>query len=100
MIFREILRYITPPIIVVHGAGTRKEFNRQFKVKLPDRPLHPQPPIIARPHGLAGLPSYRPRVLIVPSLGLPEYYKWKGWSEPHLDAVADEIADRLAQLRA
>jgi len=86
------LHWFKPSILIAHGAGTRKKLGRVLGVKLPECPKGPeQMPLKAVTYG-----EYSLQVFVIPSLAPPAYNRWQSWAPAYLDAVAEEVARKLA----
>jgi hypothetical protein len=90
-IFRTLLRFIKPKVLIAHGADTRRLLEGVVEAPLPDAPESDGPPSseIVSSRAFHGL------IIVVPSLAPPAYNKWAGWAPAHLDRVADEVGRNL-----
>lgn len=93
LIFRTLLEHIRPPVIIAHGADTRRELARVLGDELPECPEQPDPVAFSQ----ADQGEYRPWVFIIPSLAPPAYNRWSGWAGPYLQKVAGEVGRVLDQ---
>ncbi|MDO9401115.1 MAG: hypothetical protein Q7T46_06665 [Polaromonas sp.] len=83
-IFRTLLAFIQPKVIIAHGSGTGRDLSKILGTNLPPPPKvskAPEPVIVS---GMA--------VFVIPSLAPPEWNKWCGWAPKYLTAVAQKIA--------
>lgn len=87
-VFRSLIEWIRPSVLIVHGAGTTKELGRLFGIQLPAPPTAPETPVPVP----ARWGGHQPRLWIIPSLAPPGYNKWQAWSAGYLDRVADAVA--------
>lgn len=90
-IFRTLLSYIRPLILIAHGAGTRKELGRVLGTSFISEPKQADQVIYQR----VTYENYEPICFIIPSLALPAYNGWRKWASEHLNNVADEVARQL-----
>jgi hypothetical protein len=79
-IFRTLLAFGKPRVIVAHGAGTRTALASILGHALPEIPQEPSAPRVTVVHGVS--------VFVIPSLAPPAWKKWQAWAKPHLKAVA------------
>jgi hypothetical protein len=90
-IFRTLLSYIRPSILIAHGVGTRKELARVLCTKFISEPKQADQVIYQR----VTYENYEPIVFAIPSLAPPAYNRWSKWASEHLNNVADEVARQL-----
>lgn len=87
-IFRTILRFIQPSVIISHGSGTIKDLGKVLGCELP------------APEGVSAVPISTlvgdVTVFSIPSLAPPEWNKWSSGANDLLKAVAKEVASLLA----
>jgi hypothetical protein len=83
-IFRALLHFIRPRVVIAHGAGTRATLSKILGVPLPSTPDAPSEPKVTVVGDIS--------VIVIPSLAPPEWNKWASWSDRYLDAVA-KVAD-------
>ena len=86
-IFRYLISEISPPILIVHGAGSLKRINRILKVgdlKVP-----------RAADEICDVQTARCLIIPIPSLAPPGFNMWASWCGEHLDAVADRVHSKL-----
>lgn len=83
-IFRTILRFIRPSVIISHGSGTIKDLGKVLGYELPTPEGRPGAPISTLVDEVT--------VFSIPSLAPPEWNKWASGAAAHLEAVANEVA--------
>lgn len=88
-IFRYLLKEIDPRVIIVHGAGAKKQLVKMLGVGLGEIPEHPDDLSMNEVEGRL--------VVVIPSLAPPESNKWKRWAPEHLEAVAKAVASRIKE---
>jgi len=93
LIFRTLLEHIRPPVIIAHGADTRRELAGVFGAVLPECPERPDQVAFSQ----VDQGEYRPWVFIFPSLAPPAYNRWSGWADPYLKKVVGEVGRLLQQ---
>jgi len=93
VIFRTLLEHVRPPVIIAHGADTRRELARVLGEELPECPERPDPVTFSQ----VDPGEYRPWVFIIPSLAPPAYKRWSGWADPYLQKVAGVVVRVLGQ---
>jgi hypothetical protein len=86
-IFRALLHFVKPKVLVAHGAGTRNTLGQLLGVTLPAPPTAPTDP---RAEFVGGM-----KVFVIPSLAPPQWNQWSGWAEPYLTKVAKAVASAL-----
>jgi hypothetical protein len=86
-IFENLLRYIRPRVIIVHGAGAATALGRVLG-SLPDVPKDPRQVVSTR--------DAEGTIFVIPSLAPPEWNKWSQWAEPYQTKVAKAVAKELA----
>jgi len=86
-IFRELLRFVQPKVLIAHGAGTRDLLSNLLGVALPVPPK-----TLANPQAtfVGGL-----TVFVIPSLAPPMWNQWSKWAVPYLTNVAKSAASAL-----
>ncbi len=93
-IFKTIVSTIKPPVIIIHGAGTKKAFEKNMKCKLPPCPESRNDIIKIK----VFIPTYSTTIYIIPSLALPAYNTWKNfseWANEYLEKVTDHISQTI-----
>lgn len=99
-IFEALLDEIRPPILLAHGARTRRELTKLLRCSLPQ---------LARTEGdgvrsrlvetdMAGR-RYWANVFLIPSLAPPAWNQWVRWAWPYLNMVVDGIHEALQSRR-
>ena len=86
-IFRFLLAEIQPKVLVVHGAGSAKNFAGVLGYNLGGEPISPDD---LRIHDVGGV-----LVAVIPSLAPPAFNKWSSWSNKHLLQLAEQLAKQL-----
>ena len=86
-IFRYLLDEISPAILIVHGKRPVEHIS-----KIPRVPKLRVPECA---DDECEVKEGRQLFIPVPSLGPPEFNKWKSWSDKYLDKVADRVRDHL-----
>lgn len=83
-IFRTLLGFVSPKVLVAHGAGTRETLNALLGSSLP-APIE----VLSEPQGVqvAGM-----TVFVIPSLAPPKWNQWSGWADAYLTKVAQVVA--------
>jgi hypothetical protein len=86
-LFQYLVHAIDPRVLIVHGAGARKQLSRILEAPLGDEPT------------TADDVSYvnvgNRMIVTIPSLAPPAFNKWCGWADDHFDAVARFVAAYL-----
>lgn len=90
-IFHFLLTMIKPKVLIVHGAGTRKELGRLLGTKFEAEPKHPSDVVVKQVLYLETPLT----VFIIPSLALPAYNKWHRWASEHFYYLSEAVADTL-----
>jgi hypothetical protein len=90
-IFRTLLRFIKPKVLIAHGADTRRLLSDVVEAPLPDPPESDGPPSAASVSSRA----FDGLIIVVPSLAPPAYNKWASWAPTHLERVADEVGRNI-----
>jgi hypothetical protein len=93
-LFRTLLAYIRPPILITHGAGASERLGKSFGIDLPSPPQRPDDLVMVQ----LKFADYSPFVFVIPSLAQPAFNTWRSWAPAHLDNVAAEVARRLEKL--
>ncbi len=83
-IFRTLLHFIRPSVLIVHGAGASRELAKLLGTDLPEPPTVPS--TFHRRETDHGI------VFVIPSLAPPEYNKWSSWAPEYLDRLAPLVA--------
>lgn len=92
-IFYTLVDLIRPRVIILHGAGVRKEFNRIMGNKHLAPPPSTTPDVFPQSRLANGT-----RVFIIPSLALPGYQNWPprnsfcNWADTYLNQLAPMVA--------
>lgn len=92
-IFRTLVDFIRPRVIILHGAGVRKEFNRIMG----DKHLAPPPPATPDVFPQSRLANGT-QVFVIPSLALSGYQNWPpgnsfcNWADTYLNQLAPIVA--------
>ncbi|UVE16874.1 uracil-DNA glycosylase family protein [Pseudomonas sp. LS44] len=86
-IFRTLLHFVKPKVIIAHGSGTRDALSA-----LVGKPLLAPPSSLSPPQSteVSGI-----RVFVIPSLAPPQWNKWSRWAEAYLAKVAEAAASAL-----
>jgi hypothetical protein len=97
-IFRLLVKTIKPKAIILHGAGVRDEFARNYRdVEIP------KPPSSEDQYVTVSLNSDT-EIFVIPSLALPGFQNWPSrplsafcnWADGYLDQVAKKVATLCA----
>lgn len=83
-LFRYLLRAIDPRVLIVHGAGAKKQLARILQSNLCDEP--------SRSDDVRVVEVCTRSVFVIPSLAPPAWNKWCGWADAHLDCVGKSVA--------
>lgn len=86
-IFQDLLHFVRPQVLVVHGAGTRQTLSVLLGAALPPVPSEqdePQPVVVNSM-----------KIFVVPSLAPPQWNQWQGWATTYLNKVAKAVARDL-----
>ena len=86
-IFRTLLHYVKPKVLIAHGAGTRDTLGKLFGVTLPEPPTQNGEPHHSSVNGM--------KVFIIPSLAPPQWNKWQVWAPLFMEKVAKAVARAL-----
>jgi hypothetical protein len=86
-IFRALLHFVKPKVLVAHGSGTRDTLGKLLGVTLPAPPAAPSEPLAVLVEGMS--------VFVIPSLAPPQWNQWSGWAKPYLTKVAKAAARAL-----
>jgi hypothetical protein len=86
-IFRALLHFVKPKVLVAHGAGTRDSLAFLLGALLPAPPHENDTPKPAIFQGMT--------IFVVPSLAPPQWNQWQRWAEPYLAKVAKAAASAL-----
>ncbi len=86
-IFRELLRFVQPKVLIAHGAGTAGSLSRLLGVALP---APPKTLTIPQATVLGDL-----TVFVIPSLAPPMWNQWSKWADPYLTNVVRSAASAL-----
>lgn len=87
-IFRVILEFVRPRVLVAHGAGTRKTLGKVLGATLPAPPASKDDPMARTRIGDM-------EVFLIPSLAPPAFNRWQRWSHGYLQSVASQVACSL-----
>ena len=87
-VFRYLLDEIQPPILIVHGAGARKELAAVLGTSGLQSP--------SSANDVCDVETNRHLIIPIRSLGQPEFNKWSSWSSELMGQVAARVRDRLA----
>ena len=106
-IFAALLDEIRPPVLLAHGARTRKELAKALQCALRELPELPRGPDDEIPSRLIetniGVRGYRAHVFLIPSLAPPAWdtwpqghqHKWHQWAWPYVKMVCERIHQAL-----
>jgi hypothetical protein len=83
-IFRTLLHFVRPKVLIAHGSGTRDTLGRLLGAPLPAPPTTLTEPLAVPVKGM--------RVFVIPSLAPPQWNQWSSWAEPYLTKVAKAAA--------
>lgn len=86
-IFRTLLHFVKPKVLVAHGAGTRETLGTLLGTLLPAPPVGDGDPQPAMVQGM--------KIFIIPSLAPPQWSQWHRWAESFLAKVAKVAASAL-----
>lgn len=86
-IFRALLHFIRPSVLIVHGAGAGRKLAKLLGVDLPGPPT--------APHEIRRQATADGTVFVIPSLAPPEYNKWSSWAPDYLDRIAQRAAQEV-----
>jgi hypothetical protein len=86
-IFRTLLEYVRPQVLVAHGAGTRDALSALLGAALPPVPREHDGPVPAIVNSM--------KIFVIPSLAPPQWNHWQGWATPYLDKVGRAAASAL-----
>jgi hypothetical protein len=89
-IFRTLLRFIRPSVLIVHGADAARELAKVLGTVLPE------PPSVASQ--IKSKETDQGTVFVLPSLAPPAYNKWSRWAPTYLDRFALAVARTLNEL--
>jgi hypothetical protein len=92
-IFRALLCWCNPAILIAHGSGTRKRLGRVLSPELPPPPAALGSPVFT-PVTFKGKHM---QVVVIPSLALPGWNCWRSWADDYLDAVAAAVGRTLSR---
>lgn len=83
-IFRMLLEYVRPRVLIAHGAGTIREVGTILGA--------PLPPPRSAPGAPAHVEASDMRLILLPSLAPPAWNRWQSWAKAHLEAAAEMTA--------
>lgn len=86
-IFRLLLEYVRPRVLIAHGAGTIRDVRTIVGATLPPARSAPGSPVHLESSGM--------RLILLPSLAPPAWNRWQGWARAHLEAAAEMAAAAL-----
>jgi hypothetical protein len=86
-IFRTLLHFVKPRVLVAHGSGTRDTLAQLLGAPLPAPPTTSTEPLATVVEGM--------KVFVIPSLAPPQWNQWSGWAESYLAKVAKAAASAL-----
>ncbi|RJG02001.1 hypothetical protein D3878_10770 [Noviherbaspirillum sedimenti] len=88
-IFHTLLKVIQPPILIAHGQSVRTALEQSLGQPLPRLPENPTSDVVSTELHFG---NYRPVVMVIPSLAMPQANKWASWRPAHLDSLAEKVA--------
>lgn len=83
-IFRVLLEFVRPKVLIVHGRGAGQTLGRCLNAFVLPPPSGPGEPVSS---DIADM-----RVFVIPSLAPPAWNKWCGWADVYLTKVAKAAA--------
>lgn len=86
-IFRTLLHFVRPKVLIVHGAGASRELSKLLKNHLPDPPTSPEE--------FPSQPTEFGTVFVIRSLAPPEFNNWSAWAQTYLDLLAQRVAHEV-----
>lgn len=86
-IFCYLLDAISPPILIVHGAGSLKRISRILKMCNLNVPHYAEQ--------ICDIQTGDQLIIPIPSLAPPGFNMWSSWSNEYLDNVADRVREKL-----
>jgi hypothetical protein len=86
-IFRTLLYFVKPRVVIVHGSGATAILERLLSKPLPAPPSELGDPQSTDVDGM--------KVLVIPSLAPPKWNQWCGWADTYLTQVAKAAAKAL-----
>jgi hypothetical protein len=89
-IFRTLLHFIRPSVLIVHGSDATRELAKVLGAMLPE------PPDSSSKIKSKGTDNGM--VFVLPSLAPPAYNKWSPWAQDYLDRIASAVARTVKTL--
>ncbi len=86
-IFRALLHFVRPKVLIVHGSGASRELSKLLKNHLPDPPTSFEE--------FPRQPTEFGTVFVIRSLAPPEFNKWLAWAQTYLDLLAQRVAHEV-----
>jgi len=86
-IFRLLLEYVRPRVLIAHGAGTIRDIGTILGAALPPARREPGVPVHVESSSM--------RLILLPSLAPPAWNRWQGWARAHLEGAAEIAAAAL-----
>lgn len=86
-LFRRLLHFVSPRVLVAHGAGTRIALAKVLGHPLPPVPEKACSPRVTRVGNMI--------IFVIPSLAPPAWNRWCAWANEHLISVAKAAAAEL-----
>ena len=83
-IFRVLLEFVRPRVLIVHGRGAGQALGRCLHASIPPPP--------SRPGDLVSTDIGAMKVFVIPSLAPPGWNNWRRWADDHLARVAKAVA--------
>ena len=83
-IFRALLEFVEPKVLIVHGSGASALLGRLLSRPLPAPPSEVSEPESTDINGM--------KVFVIPSLAPPKWNQWCGWADAYLTEVAKAAA--------
>jgi len=96
-IFKSLLAGIRPKVLILHGAGVRKEFVKQFDGSIPKFPMDGSIPVKTKElfKKKVRFLCHTSVVFVIPSLSAPGWNHWSSWSEDYLVALSRSVKRHL-----
>ncbi len=92
-LFMTLLDIVRPPVLIVHGSGTRQRLGLLLGAELPPLPEEGGAVAWARVSALDG--GFTPAVYVIPSLAPPVWNRWSGWAEAYFQELAAHVRGQL-----
>lgn len=86
-IFRLLLDYVRPRVLIAHGAATVRDLAAITGAALPAAQSAPGAPVHVESSDM--------RLILLPSLAPPAWNRWQGWAQSHLEEAATLAAAAL-----